>query len=184
MGRSGRAGQDAARNVVIVGAGVAGTSVFLCLVRALGRGNAGRVRSIRIVDPNPVGRGLAFGDTDPLLLCNSAAEVNSLLADEPADFVAYLRRRGRPVDPRDCVPRAWMAEYCRDRFDEARKAAEALGVEVAHVPAAVESIAPDAIRLSTGRELRADAVVVCTGVARPRVPDGFAAFTGHPRYSP
>ncbi|MEU3352958.1 FAD/NAD(P)-binding protein [Streptomyces sp. NPDC037389] len=173
-----------ARDVVIVGAGVAGTSVFLCLVRALGRGNAGRMRSIRIVDPNPVGRGLAFGDTDPLLLCNSAAEVNSLLADEPADFVAYLRARGLPGEPRDCVPRVRMAEYCRDRFDTARKTAEALGVEVAHVPAAVDSITAGTVRLSTGQELRADAVVVCTGVHRPRVPDGFAAFTGHPRYSP
>ncbi|MEU1778241.1 FAD/NAD(P)-binding protein [Streptomyces abikoensis] len=192
MGPSGQAGQDAAcdtacdaaRDVVIVGAGVAGTSVFLCLVRALSRENAGRMRSIRIVDPNPVGWGLAFGDTDPLLLCNSAAEVNSLLADEPADFVAYLRQHGWTGEPRDCVPRVRMAEYCRDRFEEAREAAEALGVEVAHVPAVVDSIAAGTVRLSTGQELYADAVVVCTGVHRPRVPDGFAAFTGHPRYSP
>ncbi len=36
--------------------------------------------------------------------------------------------------------------------------------------------------LSDGRRLRADDVVVCTGVRRPRVPDGFAAWQDHPRY--
>ncbi|MEX2980493.1 FAD/NAD(P)-binding protein [Streptomyces sp. C36] len=76
------------RDVVIVGAGFAGTSVFLHLIRAASERGGGRPlpRSVRLVDPRPVGWGVA------------------------------------------------------------------------------------------------DAVVVCTGVHRPRVPDGFAGFTGHPRY--
>ncbi|MFI1968695.1 FAD/NAD(P)-binding protein [Streptomyces cinnamoneus] len=175
------------REVAVVGAGVAGTSVFLHLIQALGRLRDRPVRAVTLVDPHPVGWGLAFGDSDTLLLCNSAAEVNSLLADRPADFVGYLRGRGWAGDPRDCVPRARMAEYCHDRYAEARAAATALGVEVRHARATAESVgtAGDGrrlLRLSTGRELPADDVVLCTGVHRPRVPAGFAEFTRHPRY--
>ncbi|MEV5239144.1 FAD/NAD(P)-binding protein [Streptomyces cinnamoneus] len=185
-----REGSGAGQDVVVVGAGVAGTSVFLHLVRALSRAGAGaplRVRSVHLVDPHPVGWGLAFGDRDPLLLCNSAAEVNSLLAEEPADFVHHLREQGWTGEPRDCVPRARMAEYCQDRLAQARKEATALGVEVRHVRARAEEIGTHPggrrrVRLSTGAELAADAVVVCTGVHRPRVPDGFVGLTGHPRY--
>ncbi len=179
-------GQD----VVIVGAGVAGTSVFVHLVRALSRRAAEparTVRSILVVDPRPVGWGLAFGDGDPLLLCNSAAEVNSLLADDHADFVGYLREHGWSGTAQDCVPRARMAAYCRDRHAEARAAAKALGIEVREVRADAESVGARTggrhrVRLGTGQELAADAVVICTGVRRPRVPEGFAGLTAHPRY--
>ncbi|MBF6051642.1 SidA/IucD/PvdA family monooxygenase [Streptomyces eurocidicus] len=187
------------RDVVVIGGGVAGTSCVLHLVRELldapGRGGGGgrpgpprggRIRSVLLVDPNPPGWGLAFGDRDPLLLCNTAAEINSLLADEPGDFVGHLREQGLEVGPLDCVPRARMAAYCHDRFDRSRARARELGVEVRHVRGAAESVtagpAGHRVRLADGRELRADEVVVATGVHRPRVPDGFAAFQDHPRY--
>ncbi|MEU7133580.1 FAD/NAD(P)-binding protein [Streptomyces sp. NPDC046261] len=186
----GRPAPPAGQDVVIVGAGVAGTSVFVQLVRALSRqaGAAARtVRSITVVDPRPVGWGLAFGDDDPLLLCNSAAEVNSLLAEDHADFVGYLREHGWNGSPRDCVPRARMAAYCRDRHTGARAAATALGIVVRQVRADAESVGARTggrhrVRLSTGQRLTADAVVICTGVRRPRVPEGFAGLTAHPRY--
>lgn len=175
------------RNVVIVGAGVAGTSVFVHVVRALGRCPGRPPRSVRLVDPRPVGWGLAFGDSDPLLLCNTAAEVNSLLADHPGDFTDYLREHGWTGRPEDCVPRARLAEYCEDRFTEARAEADRYGVAVRHIRDTVVSVTAGGggrrtVRLGSGRQLTADAVVVCTGVHRPRVPDGFAGFTGHPRY--
>ncbi|MEV5137757.1 FAD/NAD(P)-binding protein [Streptomyces syringium] len=189
-----RNGRATGRDVVIVGAGFAGTSVFLHLVRALLRpgprtrtGPAGRpVRSVQVVDPHPVGWGLAFGDSDPLLVCNSAADVNSLLADRPTDFIDYLRARGAPSGPQDCVPRARMAEYCHDRHIEARALAVAHGIEVRHVRDTAVSVSAwsggHRVRLRGGQEITGDEVVVCTGVHRPRVPDGFAAFAGHPRY--
>ncbi|MEU4211869.1 FAD/NAD(P)-binding protein [Streptomyces sp. NPDC026206] len=183
-GHHGRDGRD----VVIVGAGVAGTSVFVHLIRALSPdGGPPPVRSVRLVDPRPAGWGLAFGDGDPLLLCNSAAEINSLLADDHADFVNHLRKHGRQGGPQDCVPRARVAEYCREHYTQAHAVATALGIDVRQVPATAETVGtrPDGrhrVRLSTGAELDADAVVVCTGVHRPRVPDGFAGLTDHPRY--
>ncbi|UQI44980.1 FAD/NAD(P)-binding protein [Streptomyces sp. HU2014] len=184
------------RDVVVIGGGVAGTSFVVQLVRELlgardraGGGrppSGGRIRSVRLVDPNPPGWGLAFGDRDPLLLCNTAAEINSLLADRPGDFIDHLREQGLEAGPLDCVPRARMAAYCHDRFDRARARARELGVEVRHVRGTAGSVTTGAaghrVRLGDGQELRADEVVVATGVHRPRVPDGFAAFQDHPRY--
>ncbi|WP_424888618.1 FAD/NAD(P)-binding protein [Streptomyces sp. XH2] len=180
---------DTGREVVVIGGGVAGTSLLLQLVRTLaGRRPPHPVRSVRVVDPRPAGWGLAFGDEDPLLLCNSAAELNSLLADRPGDFVDHLRAQGRPGSAKDCVPRARMAEYCADRAAWAREQAGRSGITVEHVRASAETIGTEAdggghrVRLSTGQELYADDVVVCTGVQRPRVPRGFAEFRHHPRY--
>ncbi|MEV4438869.1 FAD/NAD(P)-binding protein [Streptomyces sp. NPDC049577] len=174
-------------DVVIVGAGVAGTSVFVQLVESLACSST-RPASVVLADPRPVGWGTAFGDSDPLLLCNSAAEINSLLADRPDDFVDHLRRQGWTGRPQDCVPRARMAEYCHDHYVRARARAAEQGVTVRHVAAAVRSVGARTadgrhrVRLADGQELTADAVVLATGVHRPRVPDGFGPFTGHPRY--
>ncbi|CAM5276041.1 hypothetical protein SABIM44S_04909 [Streptomyces abikoensis] len=181
----------AGREVVVIGGGVAGTSLLVQLVRVLAdRRPPHPVRAVRVVDPRPAGWGLAFGDEDPLLLCNSAAELNSLLADRPGDFVDHLRAHGWTGSAKDCVPRARMAEYCADRADRAREQAGRAGIAVEHVRASAVSISAVAadgrgghrVRLSTGEELRADDVVVCTGVHRPRVPCGFEAFRHHPRY--
>lgn len=175
------------RVVVIVGAGVAGTGVLWHLVDAL-RGASGRrpeVGSIVVADPSPAGRGLAFGEDDPLLMCNSAADANSLLPDRPDDFVDYLRGHGWTGKPDTCVPRARMADYCHDRWTEARDLAEERGIAVRHARAAVRSVrlgSRPVVGLDTGERVTADDVVVATGVHRPRVPDGFAEFTAHPRY--
>ncbi|MGW2597327.1 FAD/NAD(P)-binding protein [Streptomyces klenkii] len=181
---------DTGREVVVIGGGVAGTSLLVQLVRTLsGRRPPHPVRAVRVVDPRPAGWGLAFGDEDPLLLCNSAAELNSLLADRPGDFVEHLRAHGWTGSAKDCVPRARMAEYCADRAARAREQAGRAGIAVEHVRASAESVGAAAdgrgghrVRLSTGEELYADDVVVCTGVQRPRIPYGFAEFRHHPRY--
>ncbi|MBZ4319576.1 FAD/NAD(P)-binding protein [Streptomyces huiliensis] len=176
------------RTVAIVGAGAAGTSVFAHLAAAVARGGGGGrpIRSVLVVDPSPPGWGLAFGDDDPLLMCNSAANVNSLLPDRPDDFVDHLRARGWTGAPDTCVPRAAMAAYCADRWERARDTAERAGVTVRHIASTVRSVhlpgGPARLRLDDGTELAADDVVLATGVHRPRVPRGFAAFTGHPRY--
>ncbi|WP_171170051.1 FAD/NAD(P)-binding protein [Streptomyces sp. I05A-00742] len=178
------------RTVVVVGAGAAGTGVFVHLVaaalRTAGPAGARPVRSVLVVDPAPPGWGLAFGDADPLLMCNSAADVNSLLPDRPDDFVEHLRARGWTGRPDTCVPRARMAEYCHDRWTRAREQAVGGGLTARHIQARALSVGfadgRPRVRLDDGSELAADDVIVATGVHRPRVPRGFAAFTGHPRY--
>ncbi|MEU5126933.1 FAD/NAD(P)-binding protein [Streptomyces mobaraensis] len=179
-------GDSGGRTVAIVGAGAAGTSVFAQLVAALPRAGCAPVGSVLVVDPSPPGWGLAFGDDDPLLMCNSAVNVNSLLTDRPDDFADHLRARGWTGAPDTCVPRAAMAAYCADRWSSARDTAARAGVTVRHLPVRAVSVriagGPPRLRLDDGSELVADDVVLATGVHRPRVPRGFAAFTGHPRY--
>ncbi|MBC2874405.1 MULTISPECIES: FAD/NAD(P)-binding protein [Streptomyces] len=179
-------GDSAGRTVAIVGAGAAGTSVFAHLVAALPRAGGRPIGSVLVVDPSPPGWGLAFGDDDPLLMCNSAANINSLLPDRPDDFVTHLRARGWTGAPDTCVPRAAMAAYCADRWADTRDTAERTGVTVRHLPCLALSVGlaggRPRLRLDDGSEHTADDVILATGVHRPRVPRGFAAFTGHPRY--
>ncbi|MFF4738267.1 FAD/NAD(P)-binding protein [Streptomyces sp. NPDC001262] len=175
-----------AHTVIIVGAGVAGTSVLVHLVDALTRtGRTGLPCSVHLVDPHPPGWGLAFGDDDPLLLCNSAAEINSVRADRLDDFVVHLRAHGWTGTPKDCVPRARMAEYCHERSAQATALAAAHGIDVHHHRTTAESVGTGTghpVRLGTGEDLAGDAVIISTGVQRPRVPRAFEDFTEHPAY--
>src|SRR5579875_1554112 len=65
----------AKREVVIVGAGIAGVAAFIGAVRSRS------VSRVDIVDPRGVGNGIAFATTEPALLCNTSVETMSLLDD-------------------------------------------------------------------------------------------------------
>ncbi|MGW0468239.1 FAD/NAD(P)-binding protein [Streptomyces sp. NPDC003027] len=178
----------------MIGSGTVGTSVFLHLIDPAaypgGTPHAGlfadRLRSVSLVDPNTVGWGLAFGDGDPLLMCNSAVNLNSVLAHHPADFLDHLRQHGWQGRPYDCVPRSWMAAYCHQRYIRARQSATTLGIAVQHLRATARTIAAQddgyRIRLDSGQEIPATHVVICPGVHQPRTPDGFAPYRHHPAY--
>ncbi len=182
--QGGRRARGAGRRVVIIGGGVAGTSLVVQLMAS--RAVANTVASVHVVDPRAVGWGLAFGDDDPLLMCNSAVSVNSVRADRPDDFIEYVKARGRAGQPGDVVPRADMARYCASSFLAARERAGAWGVPVEHVPAAATAVRGERdgyrVLLSDGRKVTASDVIVCVGVHRPRIPDGFAPYVTHPRY--
>ncbi|MFF3314626.1 FAD/NAD(P)-binding protein [Streptomyces sp. NPDC003035] len=187
-------GRRQGHDVVVIGCGTVGTSVFLHLVdpaayphRTLHTGlPADRLRSVSLVDPNPVGWGLAFGDRDPLLMCNSAVDLNSLLAHHPEDFLDHLRQHGWQGRPDDCVPRSWMAAYCHQRYTRARQSATTLGIRVQHLRATAHAVAARRdgyrIHLDNGQEIPATHVVICPGVHQPRTPDGFAPYRHHPAY--
>ncbi|MFE9679508.1 FAD/NAD(P)-binding protein [Streptomyces sp. NPDC006259] len=178
----------------MIGCGAVGTSVFLHLVDPAARPHpvppsrprAGRIRSVTLVDPNPVGWGLAFGDGDPLLMCNSAVNLNSLLAHHPADFFEHLREHGWQGRPDDCVPRAWMAAYSHQRYTRARRSATTRGIQVQHLRATARTVTAqhDAyhVHLDDGQEITATHVVICPGVHRPRTPDAFPPHQHHPAY--
>ncbi|MGK5637435.1 FAD/NAD(P)-binding protein [Streptomyces sp. URMC 126] len=174
------------RTVAVVGAGAAGTSVLAHLVEAAAHQDGRPVGTVLVVDTSRPGWGRAFGDADPLLMCNSAANVNSLFPDRPDDFVGHLRAHGWTGAPDTCVPRAAMAAYCADRWERARADAERAGMTVRQIRSHVRSVGlgggTPRLRLDDGSELAADDVILATGVHRPRVPRGFEAFTGHPRY--
>ncbi|TVL92480.1 FAD/NAD(P)-binding protein [Streptomyces sp. SAJ15] len=176
------------RDVVVIGGGAAGASVFVQLVAAATSAEAREeVRTITVVDPRQIGWGLAFGDDDPLLLCDTAVGINSLLPNRPDDFADYLRSTGWQGRREDCVERSRMAEYCHHRYLRARDRAVAHGIEVRHVrdlALAVEVVGEGryAVVSAGGGPVPATDVVVCTGVRTPRVPAGFDRYTRVPRF--
>ncbi|MGA4846757.1 FAD/NAD(P)-binding protein [Streptomyces sp. G5(2025)] len=167
-------------DLLIIGAGATGVSCFVNAVRAA------RHRSIRIVDPRDVGRGLAFGESHPDLLTNSSCEANSLVPDEPYDFVDYLRGRGLSPAPRDVVPRGLLGAYIAQRFAEYSALAVARGVRVEQTRAGARSIGKDAdgyrVGLSDGTEVRASDVVIAAGLDTPRVPELMRAHQDDPAF--
>ncbi len=168
-------------DLLIIGAGATGVSVFANAVRHAHH------RSIRLIDPREVGRGVAFGETHPDLLTNSSCEVNSLFVDEPYDFVDYLRGHGLSYTPQDVVPRRYLGEYCAQRFEEHAALARARGTRVERSRARALSIGRDGegyrVRLSDGSEVRGSDVVICSGLERPRLPDLMREHEGHPAFT-
>ncbi|MHA6784084.1 FAD/NAD(P)-binding protein [Pseudonocardia saturnea] len=170
------------RDVVVIGAGATGVSLFGQLVR----GAAEHLRSVTVVDTAEPGGGPVFGDPDADVLCNTSAGIQSLFPDEPEDFLDFCRADGRPVDPVEFVARGRVGEYCRTRFREHAELARSKGIAVAHRPGRVQRVASTpqgrAVHLDDGTRLLASDVAVCVGLGAPRVPDGFGPHVAHPRF--
>lgn len=171
------------RDIVIIGAGATGVSLFGQLVR----GAAGHLRSVTVVDTAEPGRGPVFGDPDDDVLCNTSAGIQSLFPDEPADFLDFCRAEGRPVGPAAFVPRGRVGDYCRTRFREHTDLARSKGITVSHHRARAQRIASTpqgrGVHCDDGTRLLASDVAVCVGLGPPRIPDGFAPHVAHPRYT-
>ncbi|MEU7581660.1 FAD/NAD(P)-binding protein [Streptomyces sp. NPDC041068] len=169
-------------DLLIIGAGATGVSAFVNAVRTA------RHRSIRIVDPRDVGRGMAFGESHPDLLTNSSCEANSLVPDEPYDFVDYLRGRGLSCAPHDVVPRGLLGEYVAQRFEEYSALAVARGIQVERTRARARCVGKGTggyrVELSDGTAVRASDVVVAAGLEKPRVPELMRAHQDDPAFLP
>lgn len=168
---------------MIVGAGATAISVFVRLAECDG------ITGIRLVDPRPAGLGIAFGTAEPALLCNTSADVTSLLPEGTSDLVAYLASRGWPVGPGDFVPRFLVGQYCRERYQRARRRARARGVRVEQVRARAVAVRPAPggrydVELGDGTRLTADDVLLCHGLERPNVPDLVRPYLQDPRLLP
>lgn len=149
--------------------------------------------SIAIVAPNEVGFGTAFGDVEPLLLTNTPAGVMSLQVSRPDDFVEYLQRRGWEHGASSFVPRFLVAQYCRERFLQARADAARAGGRVHHVAGTAQVLswedgsagAAVVVQVRGGHvveQVRGHDVVLAMGLARRRAVGeaGSLRRTGHP----
>lgn len=170
------------RDVAVIGAGATGVSLFGQLVR----GAAEHLRSITVIDTGEPGHGPVFGDPDDDVLCNTSAGIQSLFPEEPADFLDFCRAEGRPVERSAFVPRGRVGAYCRTRFQEHAELARAKGITVTQLRGRAHRIAPApggrTVHLSDGTRLVASDVAVCVGLGSPRIPDGFAPHSTHPRF--
>jgi hypothetical protein len=165
--------------VAIVGGSVTGVAAFIQLVRT------GNARRIDIIDPEGLAHSIAFNADEATLLCNTSVQTMSVLDDDPHDFQRYLQAQGIDAGEDAFVPRAWVSGYLKQRYAEYRDVAQARGIEHRVVRATVRRIQPVArsdyrLVLDDGSDLRACAVLVCTGSAAPFVPPLVSAHAGAP----
>lgn len=146
--------------LVVVGAGAAGTLTAVRLVRSDPRCR------VTLVDPTRrPGRGLAYGTTDRAHLLNVRAGRMSAHADEPEHFVDWARARDRRVRPEDFLPRAVYGDYLTELLDDAVRTGRVRVVRGRAVDAEVWATAVR-VHTSAGR-LDADGAVLALGNAAP-----------------
>ncbi|WP_374970892.1 FAD/NAD(P)-binding protein [Terrabacter sp. BE26] len=162
--------------VAVLGAGASGTLAAIHLLRTAGR----RATPVDLVLLDPAdrwGRGVAFGTADEAHLLNVTAAGMSAIPEDPGHFVDWLARQdpdGRS-EQGAFVPRRQFALYLDDTLADAVASTYGLvslrhrrvrGVSVRRTVPGVE------IGLADGSQMRADAVVVATGL--PAVGHGWA----------
>ncbi|MEC3978517.1 FAD/NAD(P)-binding protein [Amycolatopsis sp. H20-H5] len=189
------------RTIAIVGAGPRGLAVLERLLVRLD-GGTGRTR-ILVLDPFPPGAGRIWRtDQDEVFTMNTVTGQVTMFSgpsgggpDRPGagpSLAAWLTRQPEPelatLGPDDYAPRAVYGRYLRDTY-RTLVASAPDGVEVLHLAATTTRLHAAAgtyrLELDGGREqVRADAVVLCTGHPRLRpteTDDGFARFADrHP----
>ncbi len=158
--------------IVILGGGFCGTALAIHLLR-----QGGADLRISLVERGQdLGRGVAYGTRDPAHLLNVPASKMSLDPKDPEDFLRFARERGIQAQPTNLLPRALYGDYVGARL------AETVALRPGRLRvAAGEAVAvePEGVRLSDGRWLPADAVVLATGHLPPRAPEGLteSAYT-------
>jgi len=150
--------------VVVVGGGASGTLAALHLIRQAS--GAGAPLALHIVEPNQLGRGVAYSTGNLRHRLNVPSAGMSALPEEPAHFVHWLRAHYDPAFARaGFAPRAVFGAYLAETVS--RQLQTAAGVTwTRHRSRAVDLRRRDqgvAITLAGHRVLAADAVVLALG---------------------
>ncbi|CDG17017.1 FAD/NAD(P)-binding protein [Xenorhabdus doucetiae] len=172
------------RSLAIVGGGAAGVTTFIAAVQH----RAAQV--IYIVDPGPIGPGMAFFNLDGDILCNTSVDTMSVVSDNPLDFLDYLHEHGHAVTPESFVPRQWVGNYLNERFSEFSAIARQAGIDVFHVPHLFRQLKVNSHRRYTlwygdvlaPKPLEVTDVIFCTGFGASRIPDALKPHLAHPTF--
>ncbi len=167
--------------VVIVGVGAAGA---LTAANLLTRWPAGVPLRLTLLERSGrYGPGVAYATPDAQHLLNVSARGMSAYPDRSGHFAAWARLRSLTDDDDVFAPRAAYGAYLAEQLDDAERAAGA-GVVVRRDEMAVaieDGPAGLVVQLAGGGALRADVVVLATGVSRPAPPAAVdAAIAAHP----
>jgi uncharacterized NAD(P)/FAD-binding protein YdhS len=150
--------------VVVVGGGASGTLAALHLIRQAS--GAGAPLALHIVEPNQLGRGVAYSTVNPRHRLNVPAGGMSALPEEPAHFVRWLRANYDPTFARSgFAPRAVFGAYLADTVSRQLQTAARV-MWTRHRSRAVDLRRHDqgvAITLAGHQVLEADAVVLALG---------------------
>ncbi|MEZ0093529.1 FAD/NAD(P)-binding protein [Streptacidiphilus sp. EB129] len=152
-------------SIAVVGAGAAGTLTAMRLLRHAAA-HGGTSCQVWLIDPEPTGRGLAFGTDAPHHLLNVPAANMSAHWDEPDHFTRWLDRHGHGEV---FAPRGLYGRYLADSLDVATELDGA--PPLLRIHERVVGISHDedadrsslALRFETGQVLRADAAVLALG---------------------
>lgn len=162
----------------VIGGGCSGTLAAIHLLRSTDR-------HVVVAEEGPaLGRGLAYGTTNPVHLLNSPAGTMSVAGTTPDDFTAWCRRRDPESHDRSFAPRAWYGAYLGERLAAAAAAnpgrlevhsgrVRSLRLARGRRPVVVDS---------GGRQRVVDGAVLAVGHAPPADPQWATALRGHPRY--
>lgn len=153
------------RVVAVIGAGAAGVLVAHHLLDSPPPPGTAAPRVVLIDPAEAVGRGVAYGTEHPGHLLNVPAGRMSARADDPADFVRWLRAHWRAdAGPADFAPRMLFGRYLAAHLAQARRA----GTHLTGVRDRVVGVTtgPDGLTLELGSapSLRVHAAVLASGV--------------------
>ncbi len=175
---SGTGSDTSLRNhVAVVGGGASGLLTAFQLLA----GSKDSDLAVTVHEASGVlGRGVAYGTSDPRHLLNVRARHMSAYADVPSDLLDWARRSGRDPDPLGFLPRTEYAHYLQDTLADV--ADHRLTISAGRVDDIVAG--PDGFELHTHhRVARAGTVVLAYGNQAPQsvVADGVdvAELPGH-----
>jgi len=161
--------------IAIVGGGATGALAAVHIARRFDSEPA----DIALIEPGgAIGRGIAYSTPDPRHLLNVGVANMSAFADRPDHLFGWLRKQGNGsgVDcPEFCfIPRSTYGDYISDLVRQTLASGAARSVRDFCVDL-VEGANSVALRLSSGRELVADRVILATGHDAKPAPNGVVA---------
>jgi uncharacterized NAD(P)/FAD-binding protein YdhS len=150
------------QHVAVVGGGASGLLTAFQLLA----GSRDSDLAVTVHEASGVlGRGVAYGTSDPRHLLNVRARHMSAYADVPSDLLDWARRSGRDPDPLGFLPRLEYAHYLQDTL--AAVADHRLTISAGRVDDLVE--VPGGFELHTrDRASRAGTVVLAYGNQAPQ----------------
>lgn len=170
-------------SVAVVGGGASGCLTVAQLARAATL--VGRPLDVLLVEPNRLGRGVAYSTIDPRHRLNVPAANMSAWPDRPDHFLSWLRRHIDANFPAGgFAPRFRYGEYLRATVDEALSAAP--DVTVTHAALRANDLYPRGSRLrlvladETAHQV--DAAVLATGYGTPATGWAPDALRRSPRF--
>ncbi len=156
--------------VAIIGGGFSGTVLAALLLRR----SHPSFHVVVVEKSSSVGRGLAYGTECRSLLLNVRARNMSALADDPHHFLRWAQSNYDPAtEPSSFLPRPVYGRYVQSILNEAvqsRGAEQLEWIKDEAVTLAYSSDGATKIQLRSGRNLRADRVVLALGNFPPRDP--------------
>jgi uncharacterized NAD(P)/FAD-binding protein YdhS len=169
-------GRDKALRLAVIGGGFTGAALIVHAIRA-----ATRPLDIALIEPaSEVGRGIAYGTTDPTHRINVPSDRMSLFKDCPEHLTQWLFENGALPDRASTdshghhyVARGAVGRYVFDTLNRTMAGAR-FRHQLRHHRARAVAIQPNgagwAVELSSHERLTVDKVALCIGHSAPFLP--------------